>query len=198
MKVNWKKEYENLKSLIEDCVPYEKIGSIYGVTGNAVKKAAKKLGISLEKRREISPKEHFNKGLSLKEKKSYYNECPICGRKKYHTSEVCSKCRKEIKRNNIKEQTLGHYIDGQKYLATKCNDIRKDAKRTLEESDREKVCEYCRNHEFDEILEVHHKKGILEFDSSAKIKEINSLENLVWLCPNHHRMLEMGLIELKK
>ena len=67
----------------------------------------------------------------------------------------------------------------------------------MEESDREKVCEYCHNHEFDEILEVHHIKGILEFDSTAKVKEINDLKNLVWLCPNHHRMLELGLIKLQ-
>lgn len=197
MKVNWKKEKDNLEELITNGTPYEQIGKMYGVCGNAVKKAAKKLGISLEYRRKINEKEHFNKGVSIKGVKSYYDECPICGKRKYHTSDLCSECRNKERRNNIKEQTLGYYIDGQKYLATKCNDIRKDAKRTLEESDREKVCEYCHNHEFDDILEVHHIKGILEFDNTAKIKEINDLENLVWLCPNHHRMIELGLIKLK-
>ena len=55
---------------------------------------------------------------------------------------------------------------------------------------------YCHNHEFDDILEVHHLKGILEFDRSATVAEINDINNLVWLCPNHHKMLEMGLITL--
>lgn len=59
------------------------------------------------------------------------------------------------------------------------------------------VCAYCHNHEFDDILEVHHIKGILEFDRSATIAEINNENNLVWLCPNHHKMLEMGLITVK-
>ena len=64
------------------------------------------------------------------------------------------------------------------------------------ESKQEKVCAYCHNHEFDDILEVHHIKGILTFDMSTKLKDINCDENLVWLCPNHHAMLERGLIEL--
>lgn len=197
MKVNWKQEKENLATLIEEDVPYEKIGDMYGVTGNAVKKAAKKLGIELKHRRKINKNEHFNKGAYLHEKKEYYDECPVCGGRKCHTSGMCIRCRNQERRNNIKDVVLGHYINGKKYLATKCNDIRKDARKTLEENNVEKVCAYCGNHEFDEILEVHHIKGILEFSSDTKISEINSLENLVWLCPNHHRMLELGLIELK-
>lgn len=71
------------------------------------------------------------------------------------------------------------------------------ARRVLESSEREKVCQYCHNHEFDAILEVHHLKGILEFDEDTLIKEINNENNLVWLCPNHHIMLEKGLISLE-
>lgn len=99
-------------------------------------------------------------------------------------------------KRKIKERTLGSFIDGHKYLSTKCNEIRKDARRIIEESKREKVCAYCHNHEFDDILEVHHIKGILQFDRNATIGEINDEDNLVWLCPNHHKMLEMGLITL--
>lgn len=72
-----------------------------------------------------------------------------------------------------------------------------NARRVLESSEREKVCQYCHNHEFDAILEVHHLKGILEFDEDTLIKEINNENNLVWLCPNHHIMLEKGLISLE-
>ena len=128
--------------------------------------------------------------------KKGYDKCPICGKEKYYKSELCSSCRNKEKRK-IKERTLGSYIDGHKYLTTKCSEIRKDARRTIEESKRERVCAYCHNHEFDDILEVHHLKGILEFDSNATIGEINNENNLVWLCPNHHKMLEMGLIKLE-
>ena len=197
MKVNWTKEKDNLKRKIKEGVPYEKIGKEYGVTGNAVKKAAKKLGVELEKKRNINPNEHFNKGIKTKGKWGY-DKCPKCGRIKYHTSELCAECRNKERKELIKEMTLGKFIDGFKYLTTKCGDIRKDARKTLENSSREKVCAYCHNHEFDEILEVHHIKGILEFENDAKVKEINAESNLVWLCPNHHRMLELGLITLDK
>ena len=200
MKIDWENEKDNLEKLILENVPYEKIGKIYGVTGNAIKKAAKKLNIQLTSRRSINNKEHFNKGVVLKEKslneKPGYDRCPICGGLKFHKSELCSDCRNKERKEWLRKQTLGYFIDGQKYLTSKCGEIRKDARRVLEESSREKVCAYCHNHEFDSILEAHHLKGILEFDSTTTIKEINSETNLVWLCPNHHRMLELGLIEL--
>ena len=196
MKVNWINEKETLEKLIKEGVSYERIGRHYEVSGNAVKKAARKMGIELEQKREINPSETFNKG-KFKGGKYGHDICPICGREKWTKSELCKTCNNEKRRNNIKERTLGSYIDGKKYLTTKCGDIRKDARRTIEESKKEKVCAYCHNHEFDDILEVHHLKGILEFDKSATIGEINNENNLVWLCPNHHKMLEMGLIKLE-
>lgn len=129
--------------------------------------------------------------------KKGYNKCPICGELKFCTSKLCKKCSDKEK-NIIKERTLRSYIDGRKYLTTKCGNIRRDARRTIEESNIEKVCAYCKNHEYDEILEVHHIKGILEFDSNTTINKINSLSNLIWLCPNHHKMLEKGLIKIDK
>lgn len=129
-------------------------------------------------------------------KKKGYEVCPVCGGLKRKGSKLCKTCSDKKKRNNIKEKTLGYFIDGKKYLTSKCGDIRRDARKTIEESKRERVCAYCHNHEFDDILEVHHIKGILEFDRTATIREINDEKNLVWLCPNHHKMLEMGLIKL--
>ena len=55
MKVNWINEKERLEELIKQKNTYEEIGRKYGVTGAAVKKAAKRLGITIEYRREINP-----------------------------------------------------------------------------------------------------------------------------------------------
>ena len=129
-------------------------------------------------------------------KEPQYDICPICGNKKTIGSEMCIKCRNQRKREAIKENTLGKYINGKHYLGHAVSDIRKDARRTIIESGKEKVCAYCHNHDYDAILEVHHIKGILEFDEKAKVSEINDISNLEWLCPNHHRMLELGLIKL--
>lgn len=120
--------------------------------------------------------------------------CPKCGGPKHKDSEICKVCRKKL--SGIENKTLGHFIIGHKYLSSKCQEIRAHARKVLENSNREKVCQYCHNHEFDEILEVHHLKSILDFEESTLIGEINHEDNLVWLCPNHHAMLEKDLINL--
>ena len=140
----------------------------------------------------------YNNRHYKKKKKVRSDVCPICGGKKWETTAMCRNCENDRRRKNKREKTLGDFISsGDKYLTHKCQSIRKDARIFMErESKQEKVCAYCKNHEFDEILEVHHIKGILEFDMSAKLKDINSDDNLVWLCPNHHAMVERGLIKL--
>ena len=193
----WESEKEELERLINiEKVSYEEIGRRYGCSGSNIKKVAKLIGIDLPQRRKVNPSETFNKGRTdIHPTKLDSNKiCPICGGPKTSNSKVCSKCYK--RKGTIEEKTLGYYISGQKYLSTKCNEIRKHARKVLENSNKEKVCAYCHNHEFDEILEVHHLKGILEFSENTLIKEVNNENNLVWLCPNHHTMLEKGLIKL--
>lgn len=138
-----------------------------------------------------------NKNRELAKSKKINKEeiCPICGGIKTKQAKYCKKCSDKLKRT-VPNKTLGEYISGKKHLTSECQDIRKDAKRSLEESGRKKVCAYCKNHEFDEILEIHHIKGILQFSEDTLIKEINDPTNLVYLCPNHHAMLEKGLIDL--
>ena len=94
MKVNWINEKETLEKLINEGVSYESIGRKYGVTGASVKKAAKKMGIELEQRRDINPNEHFNKGV----KKTHI--CLNCGKEFEHTrttkNKFCShSCQQE-------------------------------------------------------------------------------------------------------
>jgi hypothetical protein len=76
MKVNWISEKEALEKLIKEGVSYERIGRQYDVSGNAVKKAARKMGIELEQKREINPSETFNKG-KFKGGKYGHDICPI-------------------------------------------------------------------------------------------------------------------------
>ena len=45
MKVKWENEKEHLEKMLFENISYEEIGRRYNVTGNAVKKAAKKLGL---------------------------------------------------------------------------------------------------------------------------------------------------------
>lgn len=78
--MEWLNEKDNLRKYIQDDkLSYEAIGRIYNCSGNAIKKAAKKLGIELQSRRIINPSETFNKGTGAK------SVCLNCGKEYYRT-----------------------------------------------------------------------------------------------------------------
>lgn len=56
------------RMILEENLPYNKIGEKYGVSGNYIRKIAKKFNIELPKRRKINSKESFNKGNIISEK----------------------------------------------------------------------------------------------------------------------------------
>lgn len=94
--MKWIEEKENLEKLIkEEKHSYEEVGRMYGITGAAIKKACKKLGIELEVRRIINECEHFNK---IKKK----HNCLNCGTEfdhkvGYTNKYCCVECEKEYK-----------------------------------------------------------------------------------------------------
>jgi hypothetical protein len=120
--------------------------------------------------------------------------CPQCGGPKVGKADICKECH--VKNTHVAFKTLGYYIEDEQYLTSKCQAIRSDARRVIESSTREKMCVLCKNHDFDSILEVHHVKGILEFTKESFIYQINDEDNLIWVCPNHHAMIEKKLIKI--
>lgn len=116
--------------------------------------------------------------------------------KKDSGAKVCRNCYKaEV---GVENKTLGYFTGDKKYLTSKCQNIRRHARSTIENSNKERCYVYCKDHILDPILEVHHLKGILEFSEETLIKEINDLSNLIWLCPNDHALLEKELIKLEQ
>ena len=59
----------------------------------------------------------------------------------------------------------------------------------LQESGREPKCAICG---FSEYVEACHIKAISSFPLDTKVREVNSLDNLVYLCPNHHILFDRG------
>jgi hypothetical protein len=96
---------------------------------------------------------------------------------------TCSVCRplrsKPRSLENTSRQEAGRVIIG------------KHAMRAM--GNRAKVCAVCG---YDRFVDVCHIKPVAAFSSQAKLKEINAPENLVYLCPNHHREYDRGLINL--
>ena len=180
--MKWKNEKNELERLINvEHVSYEEIGRKYNVSGAAVKKAAKRLGIVLPKRRKINPIEHFNKGTAK------IGKCINCGKEiilyRSHNGKYCSsKCQHEYIRKEFIEKWKSGEVDG-----AICNGftISNHIRRYLLEKNDYK-CEKCgfdgiNPYTNNTILQIHHIDG----DSSN-----NKEENLQVLCPNCHAMTD--------
>jgi len=71
--------------------------------------------------------------------------------------------------------------------------IRQVSRTIYRQSDKPKQCAVCG---YDKHYEVCHIKPIKGFLSNTPISEINHIDNLVALCPNHHWEFDNGLLTL--
>ena len=180
MKVNWENEKENLSQMINDKISYVEIGRYYNITGNAVKKAAKKLGLVLEQRRDKNTTETFNKG------KCKIHFCQNCGEKFTHRpstrNKFCdNKCKAEYDYKIYIKRWLNKEVDGCKGGCGVSNHV----KRYLFEKYNSR-CQKCGWSEYNKYtstipLHIHHIDG----DCTN-----NYEENLELLCPNCHSLTE--------
>ncbi len=171
-----KEELERL--IFQENLAYEEIGRKYNVTGNAIKKAAKRLGLELPQRRKINETETFNKQHSREIRLCYY-----CGNKLNSNQEkFCTrKCKTDFEYDEyINEWKLGN-ISGQKGK----DGISRYIVRYLKEKNNNQ-CQKCGWHEINPYSEnvpvqIHHING----DALD-----NSEENLELLCPNCHSLTD--------
>lgn len=49
---------------------------------------------------------------------------------------------------------------------------------------------------YDRHVNICHKKAVADFSDNALVKEINSIDNLVALCPTHHWEYDNGFINI--
>lgn len=211
---------EELKILIFDKkLPYETIGKIYGVTGNAIKKAAKKLGLQLKRRRVINTCEDFIKRDCKRSKLDKISDVDFIqiissnvgwreiekslGYSKGVSSNIKNKIKQrclklgiplKIKKSSpillkTKKQLLSERKNYQSYRSA----IRKLAEKIYKESNKEMKCAICG---YDKHVEIAHIKPVSEFDGDSTIADINSLKNLIYLCPNHHWEFDNNIIKL--
>ena len=67
------------------------------------------------------------------------------------------------------------------------------SKKSYIDSDNEMKCAVCG---YDKHVEIAHIKAVSEFSDDTTIKEINSIDNLIALCPNHHWEYDNGVLKL--
>jgi tRNA threonylcarbamoyladenosine modification (KEOPS) complex Cgi121 subunit len=98
----------------------------------------------------------------------------------------CLNC-KVFKNRNISLKELKIKYSSHQYHAK----IRQDSRTEYKKSKRPLVCKVCN---YSKHIEVCHIKAIKSFSEDSTIAEINALENLVALCPNHHWEFDNGIL----
>lgn len=126
----------------------------------------------------------------------------------YKRRKFCSLCLKKMLRINglkfwqrkrpnylsIAERTKGELFRTAKSWQSARSTIRKHACEVVTESGREMKCAECG---YSKIVVVCHIRPVFKFVNDSLISEINSLENLVVLCPNHHAEFDAGMLVLE-
>ena len=215
-----KKELEEL--ILDQNIPYSQIGVKYGVSGAAIKKAALRLGISLPRRRVVTENENFSHCGFKKNSKVFIvsNDEFVAiinnskswveiGEKLGYKNGVSSNVKKAIETrssmlgveldiclnetNSILDKTKQELFENRKNWQSARSTIQKNARSVYFDNTVSPKCEICG---YTHHVEVAHIKPVSGFPESATIREINSIDNLIGLCPNHHWEYDNGILEL--
>ena len=118
--------------------------------------------------------------------------CKGCGKIITSQRSYCKPCFKTIKCVNQDElRTYGQLVGKRNYQ--KHSQIRELARNVYSKSDKPKCCINCG---YDKHYEICHVKALKDFTDESLISEINSLTNLIALCPNCHWEFDSGLLKL--
>lgn len=109
--------------------------------------------------------------------------CAISSRRKYSRTHSPTRA---IDRH----RPIGTFVDNSR-TGSRLNRLRTDARRVLHigQPYRRQNCGY------DKHIEVCHKRPVTSFPLDAPISVVNSLDNLVGLCPNCHWEFDPGLLQ---
>lgn len=118
----------------------------------------------------------------------------------------CEKCENLATRRNAKYCKGCHIIQNCSFHlvtigelrekrkdATRYSQVRGHARLVLEKSDIEKKCKNC---QYDKHVQVCHIKDICSFSDIDTVAKVNSINNLVYLCPNCHWEFDHNSLKL--
>lgn len=129
-----------------------------------------------------------NRAHPKKQRQRYF--CKSCGAETGYRRSYCKDCD-PTKPTDFSDTTIAEVRLRAQYQANAW--IRKLARRAYYTSDRPKCCCICG---YSKHFEVCHVQAIQSFPDSTPMKVVNSLENLIALCPNCHWELDHGLLPL--
>ena len=125
-------------------------------------------------------------------KKKPNPKCSTCNNPaKTRKGKYCDDCLGNLQEKFL-NKTLGEFREERKD-ATRYSQIREHARKIMKQSNIEKKCHCC---SYDKHVHVAHLKDIKDFPNEATVREINTLENLKYLCPNCHWEFDHNLLQL--
>ena len=140
---------------------------------------------------------HSSKNRLSYRKTPKARHCPQCGARYEHEKtgrghrKYCSAClesRKITRRKNELER-IGRTPKAETTRDYICYNARNRVRR----DGRTRACIICGYQKF---VQTCHVRQVKDFPPEATIDEINALTNLVLLCPNHHKELDHGNLQL--
>lgn len=124
-------------------------------------------------------------------KRRPHGSCKLCGKVLIAGRTYCKDCFKATKLLDLDSLTYGEITE--RRGSQKHSQIREYARKAYSKSNKPKKCLRCG---YDKHFEVCHIKAIKLSIKSTRISEINSLDNLIALCPNCHWEFDAGLWQL--
>lgn len=140
----------------------------------------------------INAKKKTNNSLKSEKKRvrGYCSECNI--ELSVYKALRCKNCFTRGKTSDIEVRTIEEITSKTKgFSRHRYQKIRNYAKNKMKASGVSRKCKICG---YSAYVEVCHVKPITSFPLGTKVSEVNSMKNLVYLCPNHHWELDNGII----
>ena len=125
----------------------------------------------------------------LAPKRRMQGTCAVCGDAIPHRNKYCHAHRPKPLDRDL---PIGAIADGSDHPACRHARLRQDARRVYYASMPVK-CVRCG---YDKHVEICHRKALATFPLDTPISVVNSLDNLVGLCPNCHWELDNGLLQI--
>jgi hypothetical protein len=129
---------------------------------------------------------YHNRVLGYPHRKPKVRICSTCSEEyisPYKRSTRCSICKQLPSISILASRTKE---------SSRIQDIRKHARSVLFKA-RPRKCEICG---YNVRVDCCHIMAVKEFSKDALLSEINSLDNLKALCPNHHVELDLGILKV--
>lgn len=117
---------------------------------------------------------------------------------KFQVREFCPSCaasKKDLRgdRGSLHSVTKGQLFSKRRNWQSARSSIQKDARTVYQSSCRPQCCLICG---YEKHFQVSHRRSVSSFPPETLVGEINSIENLIALCPNHHWEHDHGLLSV--